>query len=799
MWDPEPFLREFLWLRDSWKSLPDARKLDQVLKDLFSAVEELSAAHENSPAGHLVVNRRGVIVRANNTARHLLRTFEGSVAGRRLYDFIPSDWRDALFLHLRRLWKTGRPERVDLPLKRRKGAGGRRAWVRLDSNADVRSRGTEKILTVNLTEVTEERRLHEQLLAERARLHTLLEQMPAGVVIAEAASGRVTLHNRMAERILGGLPPMNRLEHYERVEVRKPDGQRYRWWEFPMARAIRAGEIIQQEEIQGSGPEGEFILSVSAAPVRDSYTGKIIAGALAFQDVTSQKAAQREQARLAAIVNSSDDAIIRQELDGTITHWNPAAERIYGYSAAEMVGRHARVLVPEELRGEAARLISHAARGEKIRGLETVRIGRGGRRIDIGLTMTMIPDEAGRPEAVSSIERDITERKQAEIDLWTSRQQLELATTAGEIGLWNCDLLTGEARWSAQLYQMLGLVPLRVPEHVKIFFYFIHPDDRQGTLETLETLLANHDQINFEFRVIRADGRLRWLASRGRVERDADGRALHMRGVNIDVTDRRRAEDALAAGREALARKVRELERSNQELSEFAYAVSHDLKAPLRAVRNYANFLEEDLGDSLGDDARLHMEGMKKAIGQGDRLIRDLLDFSRIRKRGKAAETVKLGPLVEEVQRVLDPDFGGEIQIGENAPPFVADLSLLKRVLMNLISNGLKFNDSEDKRVEIRSEEMPGDMVRIVVSDNGIGIGEDYQGQVFRVFQRLHPPSAYEGTGIGLAIVKKAVLAMGGDVRLESTPGEGSTFLIELPREPPSNGENAEEGEGAEE
>jgi PAS domain S-box-containing protein len=891
---------------------------------LLERIEELEAVQAFSPAGHLILSRRGVILRANVTAHHLFRHYHRRLLGRRLYDFVPPDRRDDLFLHLRRAWKTGRPQRLELPLKRRKGAEGRHTWVRLDSRADTRKGGTETVISVNLIEVTEERRLNEKIRKERARLHTVLEQMPAGVVMAEAETGRVTLHNRMAEELLGEFPVVETFSEYEKFGIIHPDGTPYRWDEYPMARAIREGAPVHQSHLRLPGPEGDVVFSVSAAPIRDE-NGAIFAGVLSFHDITGQLRAEAEQARLAAIVNSSDDAIIRQELDGAITHWNPAAERIYGYSAAEMVGRHARVLVPEELRGEAARLISHAARGEKIRGLETVRIGRDGRRIDIGLTMTMIPDEAGRPEAVSSIERDITERKQAEIDLWTSRQQLELATTAGEIGLWNCDLLTGEARWSAQLYQMLGLAPRRGPEDVKTFFDFIHPDDRQGTLETLETLLANHDQINFEFRVIRADGRLRWLASRGRVERDADGRALHMRGVNIDVTDRRRAEDALAAsreqlelattagkvgiwtydfqagtcfwnaqlyhllgvqprsgpealdafikfihpddrtdnlenlerlasensefsiefrvvradgkvrwlmgrgrverdesgravamrginmdvtdrrraeealaaGREALARKVRELERSNQELSEFAYAVSHDLKAPLRAVRNYANFLEEDLGDSLGDDARLYMEGMKKAIGQGDRLIRDLLDFSRIRKRGKAADRVKLGPLVAEVRRVLETGPGVEIQAMENTPPLLVDAALLKRVFMNLISNALKFNESEVKRVDIRSDEMSDGRVRISVSDNGIGIGEDYQGQVFRVFQRLHPPSAYEGTGIGLAIVKKAVLAMGGDVRLESTPGEGSTFLLELPREPPSNGENAEEGEGA--
>lgn len=791
MMDAEPFLRELLWLRDSWKSLPDARKLDRVLQDALDAVQELYAVQEYSPAGHLLLDRRGYVARANLAARHLLRHLHGPLVGRRLYDFVPSDHRDALFQFLRGLWKADRPKRLALPLKRREGKEERRRWIRLDGQADVRNRGAAKIIAVNLTDVTEEHRLTEELRAERARLEAVVEQMPAAVFISDADTGRISLHNRLAKETLGDIPPMETWTDYERFGSRHPDGRPFRWDEYPMVRAIREGHTFHRVELLQDRPEGKRnTYLISAGPIRDA-TGRIVAGVLTLENITAQKEAQREQALLAAVVSSSDDAIIRKKLDGTITHWNPAAERMYGYSADEMVGRHARALVPDALAGEEARLISHVARGQKIRALETVRLGKGGRRIDVSVTVTLIRDEDGRPEAVSSIERDVTERKRVDLELLTSRRQLELATTAGEVGLWTYDLLAGTSFWNAQLYYMLGLQPRRGPEPADAFMKFIHPEDRAGSLESLDRLIREHGHFSMEFRIVRADGKVRWVVGKGKVERDENGEPVFMRGINIDITERRMAEKALEASREELAKKVKMLERSNQELSEFAYAVSHDLKAPFRAVRNYANFLEADLEDTLAEEAAGYLRGMKKAIAQGDQLIGDLLDFSRIRKNVDPREKIDLPALVAEIASLLDTGPDAKVLLPEKAPPVYAERSLLKRALMNLISNGLKFNESETKRVEIIAHNLPGERVRIRVRDNGIGIDPSYHGQVFRIFQRLHGPSAYEGTGIGLAIVKKAVLAMGGAVRLESAAGRGSTFIIDLPNRP-SEPENAE-------
>jgi PAS domain S-box-containing protein len=517
---------------------------------------------------------------------------------------------------------------------------------------------------------------------------------------------------------------------------------------------------------------------------------------------------------------------------------------------------------------------------------------------------------------------DVTEQARLEEQLRTSREHLELATQAGGIGIWNYDLKQNKTYWNEQLYRLLGLEPRKGPEEGGVFFDFIHPEDRKGALQSLQALMESQDELELEFRVIREDGQIRWMAAKGRIDRDetgrpvriqganwdisgkkrsemalqqsrerfqtvlehsldvafrrnlqtqkydylspvieqltnysadqitkmdseellllihpedrtrvtagvetacrtgsgkltfrfqkknggylwmadhftiqkdSDGRPLYRIGVMRDITEQRRAEKALEEKQEVLSGKVFKLEHSNRELADYAYAVSHDLKAPLRAVRNYADFLLEDLEGQLTGDQKSYLEGMKKAISQGDELIRDLLDFSRIGQVMDAPEQVDLAELVRETCDMLDLPEEAQVSVPENCPPLTAERAMLRQILTNLIGNAVKFNDAEVKKVDVWCRPALHRRMELLVRDNGIGIGERYREKIFRVFQRLHASSVYEGTGIGLAIVRKAAAHLGGTVSVESTPGEGSTFIVNLPEDPPEPGEDAKQ------
>ena len=205
-------------------------------------------------------------------------------------------------------------------------------------------------------------------------------------------------------------------------------------------------------------------------------------------------------------------------------------------------------------------------------------------------------------------------------------------------------------------------------------------------------------------------------------------------------------------------------------------------------MRNYSDFLYEDLADSLSGEQKQYLEGLKNAAGQGQQLIDDLLGYSRIGGVPVKTERVDMHAMINEVKSYLNLSSDIDLNVQNNWPVFEADPMLLLQILKNLVANAVKFNTSALKRVDIgwRQPDKNG-CIELFVRDNGIGIEPQYQQQIFGIFQRLHTGREYEGTGIGLAVVKKAALELGGAVRVESTQGEGSTFFVELPAKIESN------------
>jgi PAS domain S-box-containing protein len=251
--------------------------------------------------------------------------------------------------------------------------------------------------------------------------------------------------------------------------------------------------------------------------------------------------------------------------------------------------------------------------------------------------------------------------------------------------------------------------------------------------------------------------------------------------LKLELTERKRAEEALRVAHSDLAMKAGDLEAANEELSQYAYVVSHDLKAPLRAIANYSGFLLEDLEKTLSEDQKGYLDKLNLAVRQGEELVEDLLEFSGVGRSRAPVEMVNIGNFLHQlmISLALSPDV--EIVMESEWPTIHADPTLLRQVFQDLIKNGIKFNHSPRKRIEIGWRPAGNEAYELFVRDNGIGIEPRYYGQIFGVFQRLHTRDEYEGTGLGLAIVKKAIGKLHGSVRVESEPGQGSTFYIVVP------------------
>jgi len=235
-----------------------------------------------------------------------------------------------------------------------------------------------------------------------------------------------------------------------------------------------------------------------------------------------------------------------------------------------------------------------------------------------------------------------------------------------------------------------------------------------------------------------------------------------------------------------IRRALHRLEEANRQLSQFASVVAHDLKNPLRAIANYAGFLEQDLAQSLAEEQRGYLRGILAALELAEEQITGLLEISRIRETKMECRRIRLGRLIGKlVETAGVARKEARILSGDSWPTLVTEPTLLRQVLSNLIDNAIKYNPSKSKKVELGWSALPERRIELYVRDNGPGIAPEHQEKVFQAFRRLHSRKTVEGSGLGLSIVRTAVDRLGGSVRLESEPGKGSTFYVRLPLDGP--------------
>ncbi len=305
-------------------------------------------------------------------------------------------------------------------------------------------------------------------------------------------------------------------------------------------------------------------------------------------------------------------------------------------------------------------------------------------------------------------------------------------------------------------------------------------------LEEIRAELLRTGRWEGELTKTRADGTQIVVASRWSLQRDVDGRPIAILDTNNDITERKRREDDIRRLNAQLERRTLELEASNKELEAFAYSVSHDLRAPLRHFAAYAELLQRTASSVLDERGRRYVANLLEAAKKMGALIDDLLAFSRIGRAETRMTLVSLGELLREVLRDMERETDGRDiawKIADPLPSVHGDRSMLRLALFNLVSNAVKFTRTRSRaEIEIGCSHGASEDVVVFVRDNGVGFDMKYANKLFGVFQRLHLPEDFEGTGIGLATVQRIVARHGGRVWAEGVVDGGATFYFSVPK-----------------
>jgi len=504
--------------------------------------------------------------------------------------------------------------------------------------------------------------------------------------------------------------------------------------------------------------------------------------------------------QLAAIIESSDDAIISKTLEGVITSWNPGAERMFGYQAHEVVGKPLLILFPPDRVDEEQEILTRIRRGERMEHFETARVRKDGSRIEVSVTISPIKDAHGRIVGASKIARDITEQKLSEQRLLdTVREMQDIRAALDEHSIVAITDAAGRITYVNDKFCSISKYPreellgqdhriINSRHHPKEFFKKLWDTIRGGGVW--------HGEIKNRAK----DGTFYWVATTIFPRLNNAGYPVQFISIRTDITQRK-ADEA------ELQRFAADLAEKNKELETIVYTVSHDLRSPLVNVQGFGKQLNRACGKieaavasaqgGMVSAAELRapvetaipqaLRFINAGVNKMEMLLNGLLRYSRLGRVAFTIQPLDMNELVSEIieaMRFQIDETKAEVEVSR-LPPCMGDRAQTSQAFANLLDNAIKYRDpSRTLRIQVRAAVRDG-MSVYSVADNGIGIAPGHREKAFEIFHRLNPDTA-SGEGLGLTIAQRVLEREGGKIWIESEEGVGSTFFVALPTVAPS-------------
>tara|TARA_R100001143_G_scaffold63592_2_gene73065 strand:+ start:1138 stop:5292 length:4155 start_codon:yes stop_codon:yes gene_type:complete len=498
-----------------------------------------------------------------------------------------------------------------------------------------------------------------------------------------------------------------------------------------------------------------------------------------FQDITMRKtaelAAQKALIERNTILESISDAFFAVDLEWKVTYWNREAEELLDTKSSEIVGKNLWDVFPDAVELEFYTQYHRAMDTGETVSFETYYPGT-----EMWFEVSAYPSDSG----LSVYFKDVTQRRISNEKIRQSNERFEKVAKATNDAIYDWNIEQNELFLGEGFNTLFGHDIKNETHSVDSWTKNLHPDDKEKALDEFNSALQNRNEFNLysEYRYLKADGTYAYVINRGNITRDESGEAQRMVGAIADITQRKNYEESLQRLNENLEQHAKELAISNRELEQFAFVTSHDLQEPLRMISSFLTQLERKYGDQLDEKANKYIYFAVDGAKRMRQIILDLLDFSTIGKSVDLKEEVDINEIVDEtclLQRKAIEETGTDI-VKENLPKILAQRAVIAQIFQNLIGNAVKFIHKEGSPKIVISASESEEEWTFSVKDNGIGIEEEYFDKIFTIFQKLHQNEQYEGTGMGLAIVKKSVENLGGSIWVESTPGEGSNFIFTI-------------------
>jgi PAS domain S-box-containing protein len=542
----------------------------------------------------------------------------------------------------------------------------------------------------------------------------------------------------------------------------------------------RAGEERRVRGLEQRLAEAEAtiqaLLSGQIDAVFDATNGTPVLLAKAQEALRESEERYREQA---ALLDIAHEAIMVKDLDGRILYWNKGAERTFGWSAAETLGRKAEDFLHTDAIGfhhaRTALLAAGAWKGEQ------ARHTKDGRGVVVESGWTLVRDREGQPKSILAFHTDITGRRQAAETIRAADERMRFALASAHVGIWDMDCKTGTVRWSETIEAQYGVAPGAFGGTFEAFFACVHPDDRASVAETVGKAMTSGGEFSIRNRSIWPDGTVRWLSGAGRVLLDEEGEPVLGVGISQDVTERRTLEEQFLQAQKMEA------------VGRLAGGVAHDFNNLLTVILGFCELL---LAAGDPDDPRqADIEEIQKAGTRAAGLTRQLLAFSR--KQIIEPTRLDLNVVVADIQVMLVRLIGEDVKVLLDLTPelagVLADRGQIEQIVLNLavnardaMSNGGTLTiatdnvDLDDRYAATHAGAQPGPHVALTISDTGCGMSPEVQARLFEPF--FTTKEVGKGTGLGLATVHGIVARSGGHVTVHSEVGNGTSFSVYFPK-----------------